>query len=160
TVHSSADLSRRLSAAPLNTPGRCLLRMESHQEAKSKAALCHRHEGRQPIRHWRAVGELERPTLHGGADMKSNYKVASGNARRRRPWHFCGPKSSRPSEAADLCCRGDRCLKPRCLPKGIRAARLARDQSSGGRVLAVGQNITPIEGDTDEARVHSTVGKR
>ena len=32
------------------------------------------------------------------------------------------------------------------MPKGIRAARLARDQSSGGRVLAVGQNITPIEG--------------
>ena len=76
TVHSSADLSGRLSATPLNTPGRWLLRMESHQGAKSKAALCHRHERRQPIRHWRAVGELERPTLHGAADMKSNYKVA------------------------------------------------------------------------------------
>jgi hypothetical protein len=31
----------------LHTPGRWLLRMESDQGAKSKAALCHRHERQQ-----------------------------------------------------------------------------------------------------------------
>jgi hypothetical protein len=32
---------------------------ESDQGTEGQAALCHRHKGRQLVRHWWAVGELE-----------------------------------------------------------------------------------------------------
>jgi SOS response associated peptidase (SRAP) len=45
-------------ASTLHRAGRRLLRVESNQR-QPQAALCHRHEGRQPVWHRRAVGELE-----------------------------------------------------------------------------------------------------
>ena len=57
----STDIPGGISPTALHPPGRWLLRVESHQGPESQAALCHRHEGWQPIRHWRAVGELEGP---------------------------------------------------------------------------------------------------
>jgi hypothetical protein len=45
---------RDLSPAALHRPGRWLLRVEGDQRPESQATLCHRHEGRQPVRQWTA----------------------------------------------------------------------------------------------------------
>jgi hypothetical protein len=40
------------------------------QQALRRKSLCHRHEGRQAVRHWRALGEPER-TDFGRVDWDS-----------------------------------------------------------------------------------------
>ena len=47
----------------LHSAGRWLLRVEGDQRAESQATLCHRHEGRQTVRHRRHLGELEGPDV-------------------------------------------------------------------------------------------------
>jgi hypothetical protein len=60
TLPTFRDAYRRPA---LHRTGRWLLRVEGDRGAEGQAALCYRHEGRQPIRHWRAMGELERPEI-------------------------------------------------------------------------------------------------
>jgi putative SOS response-associated peptidase YedK len=43
---------RGLSSAAVHTPRRRLLRMEGDQGPEGEAAVCHCHEGRQPLRYW------------------------------------------------------------------------------------------------------------
>ena len=63
TVRTLPTFRDAYRAATLHRSGRWLLRVEGDQGPEGQAALCDRHEGRQPVRPWRAVGELERPDL-------------------------------------------------------------------------------------------------
>ncbi len=58
-----ADVQGRLSPQALHSSGRWLLRMEGDEGPAGQAALCHRHEGRPTLRHWRPMGKLERADL-------------------------------------------------------------------------------------------------
>jgi hypothetical protein len=95
----SAHLPRRISPAAVHPACRWLLRMEGDQGTYGQTAPCHRHEERQPIRHWRALGELEGPYIgllgEGGrgpgrgkvalADDRQGASAARGRSGRSKP---------------------------------------------------------------------------
>jgi hypothetical protein len=81
-----ADVPGCLCPTALHSAGRWLLRVEGHQRAKGEAAFCHRNEGWKPVRHRRALGELEGTVQQGmGPDVRNHHssgqRVGSDNSR-------------------------------------------------------------------------------